>query len=61
MNMLTYSLSLQASALLVMPIFVLYTLLIETFGFVFSFLSVQLVLDVCFNGMALYKVTLFAT
>jgi len=51
--MLTYSLSLQASALLVMPVFVLYTLLTETFGFVFSFLSVQLVLDACFNAMSL--------
>jgi len=39
--------------LLVMPVFVLYTLLIETFGFVFSFLSVQLVLDACFNAMSL--------
>ena len=39
-----YYLSLQAAAMLVMPIFVLYTLLVDTFWSVFSFLRVELVL-----------------
>ena len=41
---LMYYLSLQAAALLVMPVFVLYTLLVDTFWSVFSFLRVELVL-----------------
>ena len=41
---LMYYLSLQAAAMLVMPIFVLYTLLVDTFWSVFSFRRIELVL-----------------
>ena len=41
---LMYYLSLQAAALLVMPVFVLYTLLVDTFWSVFSFRRIELVL-----------------